>query len=270
MKTVVNITLCLLLTGIIAQAQLTTGEAIYLIGRQQALAQQIARSYIAIELKVDTRNYKILLEEGVALYEKNLKEIEQIKVNKVVASAIEQMVEDWDNFYKELTDAPQEAEVLNLVKQSKALLDASDQVLIALDDYAKDNEQVDARSLNTLRMIERQNGLSQHAILYYLAYANEVPVSELFADFQRIISEYESTFLAVTEAIDELPEMKGRLKESTYEWGKISGIITDMKTKPQKSALKKVLTTSDYLFNEANEIAKQYQKMVDVGQATTD
>jgi tetratricopeptide (TPR) repeat protein len=245
----------------------TVGQAAYLLGRQQVLAQQIARSYMAVELRMEVHSYKSMLIEGINLYNDNLKRLEDYYVNDEVAAAKDEMEEAWDDFYKMIMDAPQGEEVLDLVNLAYDLMKKGDETIKALERYAtaEEGDKVDLTALSMLKMATHQNALSQHAILYYLAFWNGVKVSDFFSRYYSVISEYEVNFADIAESTDEFPEFKKQVMENAYAWKDTEQILSNMKGEPDKNDLRKVLTNSNQLFREANQIAKLYQRMVDVG-----
>lgn len=245
----------------------TVGQAAYLLGRQQVLAQQIARSFMAVELRMEVHSYKSMLFEGINLYNENLKRLEDFYVNDEVATAKDEMEEAWDEFYKMIMDAPQGEEVLELVNLAYDLMKKGDLAIQALEHYAiaEEGDKVDLTALKMLKMAAHQNALSQHAVLYYLAFWNGAKVSDFFSRYYSVISEYELNFADIAESTEEFPELKKQVLENAYAWKDTEKILTNMKGEPDKADLRKVLTNSNLLFREANQIAKLYQKMVDVG-----
>lgn len=245
----------------------TVGQAAYLLGRQQVLAQQIARSFMAVELQMEVHSYKNMLFAGINLYNENLKRLEDFYVNDEVARAKDEMEEAWDDFYKMIMDAPQGEEVLELVNLAYDLMKKGDETIQALERYAiaEEGDKVDLTALKMLKMATYQNALSQHAVLYYLAFWNGVKVSDFFSRYYSVISEYELNFADIAESTEEFPELKKQVMENAYAWKDTETILSNIKGEPDKADLRKVLTNSNLLFREANQIAKLYQKMVDVG-----
>ncbi len=273
MKQLFNFALVLLLSSTMfsLKAQdLSIGEVAYLLGRQQVLAQQIARAYMAVELRMEVHSYKDMLIEGVNLYNDNLKRLEDYYTDDAFADAKGEMEEAWDDFYKMIMDAPQNEEVLELVKLAYDLLKKGDATLNALEQYANSEQadQVDPTALRMLKMATHGNALAQHAVLYYLAFWNGAKISDFFSDYYKIISEYEVNLADIAESTDGFPELKKQVMENAYVWKDTEQIISNMKEDPSKSDLRKVLSSANQLFREANQITKSYQKMVDVGEAT--
>lgn len=264
----------LLSLGMIPQqtsAQVTVGEAAYLLGRQQVLAQQITRAYLAIELKVEVQSYKLLLTDGINLFNANLKKLENMSFSNEVSKGIDEMAETWDDYYKELTDAPQKEEVLELVKQSYEVLKKADVALEKIQAYAtaKNDMTVDLNSLKMMKMAGYQNAISQHAVLYYMAYWNTVKVEDFFGFFNQLLSEYETNFAEISEGTDALPEIHKQMMNLVYVWGDTKKIITNLKGELKKDELRKVLTSADALFRDSNDLAKSFKKMVDVAVANS-
>ena len=255
-----------------SNAQITLGEAAYLVGRQQVLAQQIARAHMAVELKMEVQSYRILITDGINLYNNHLKLLESFYANKEVSLAMDNMNEAWDEFYRELIDAPQKEEVIELIKLSYDLLLKADKVLAEMEVYAKNSSElgVDKNALKLLRLAEYQNALSQHAILYYLAHWNGVLVSDFFSAMHKVISEYEANFYDLTTAADDIPELKEKIMANAYEWNGIAKLITNVKGELRKDELRKVLSSADLLFRDANAVARAYKILVDAGVANSD
>jgi hypothetical protein len=264
----------LLSLGMIPQqtsAQVTVGEAAYLLGRQQVLAQQITRAYLAIELKVEVQSYKLLLTDGINLFNSNLKKLENMSFSNEVSKGIDEMAETWDDYYKELTDAPQKEEVIELVKQSYEVLKKADAALEKIEAYAtaKNDMTVDLNSLKMMKLAGYQNAISQHAVLYYMAYWNTVKVEDFFGFFNQLLSEYETNFAEISEGTDALPEIHKQMMNLVYVWGDTKKIISNLKGELKKDELRKVLTSADALFRDSNDLAKSFKKMVDVAVANS-
>lgn len=253
-----------------SNAQVTVGEAAYLIGRQQVLVQQIARAHMAVELKMEAQSYRALIADGISLFDNHLKRLETFSASDEVSTAMDDMNEAWDEFYRELTDSPQGEEVLELIRLSYDVLLKGDMVLAEIQIYAEKSSElgVDKNALSLLRLAEHQNALSQHAVLYYLAFWNNAKVEDFFGAMHRVISEYESNFYELSSAADGVPEMKEKIMGNAYEWNKTVKIITHVKEAPKKDDLKKVLTSADLLFREANAVARAYKILVDAGVAS--
>ncbi len=252
-----------------SQAQLPIGEAAYLVGRQQVLVQQIARAYLAIELKLEVQSYRTLMSDGIKLFDSHLEKLETFNAGPEVKKAIDGLTEAWDEFSRELSDAPKKEEVLELVKLSRELLLQADKVLIAMEIQAENSAEmgVDKTALHLLHLSQYQNALSQHAILYYLAYWNNASVDDFFPKLNKTILEYEDNFRELIASTENNEELNAKIMANAYEWRSTAKLITNVRSALKKDDLRKVLSSADLLFRDANLIAKSYKALVDAGVA---
>ena len=188
-----------------AYAQVTDlSDAINKAGRQRMLSQRMAKAWFAMLLNVDASQAKLVLDQSMALFDRQLVELKAYSSTTALKQTYQQIESAWSDFKGALVgQLPTKEAGLKILE-----LDAT--VLRLANQGAGQFEGLATRPAGRLvNMAGRQRMLSQRMAKFYLAAITPVSVEVSRSELGKSRIE----FLAAMETLKTAPEATSRIKD---------------------------------------------------------
>ncbi len=234
-------------------AELTMGEAINKAGRQRMLSQRIVKAYAMMGQDVGYRKAKKQLRESAALFESQLAELKNLKVNSDISDALQLVETQWGAIKEIISEKPKRIHVAHLRRKSEALLNSAHQVVVLLESAAN------SRAGHEVNIAGRQRMLTQRmASLYMLQSWNFT--DELYkANYAQAVSEFDQALKDLQSSSVNTPEIKAGLVKVEQLWQ-----VFKLSDRVKKGAFVPTLVTRsmDKILDKMNEITGQYAALL--------
>lgn len=188
-----------------AHAQVTDlNDAINKAGRQRMLSQRMAKAWLALAHKADTPLARQVLEQSIALFERQLVELKAYAPSPTIRDTYAKLETAWAAHKATLSAATSSTD------NASAMLQADAKVLALAHLGTTQYEAASGKPLGQLvNVAGRQRMLSQRMAKFYLAAMLPVDAATATAEIAKARSE----FIAATELLRNAPQASNRIRQ---------------------------------------------------------
>lgn len=238
-------------------ALLSDAEAMNLSGMQRMLSQRIAKNYLMIGAEIRAEVAIQQLDQSVAKFESNYQALSQYAPTDEIRIALSDAGKTW-NSYREL------ALSLPDKQQAPQLLELSDQLLVQSEKLVQLIERhTGSQGARLVNRSGRQRMLSQRIAKLYVAISWHLPISQLDAEFQRAVDEFDVALKELRSAEQNTPAIRKALQQVDAQW---SFARAGFRLSADSHYVPTVITTTtETLLWQMNELTTQYESVMLAG-----
>ncbi|MGJ7498713.1 type IV pili methyl-accepting chemotaxis transducer N-terminal domain-containing protein [Variovorax sp. RT4R15] len=202
------------LIGLGARAQVSDlNDAINKAGRQRMLSQRASKAYLALLHNVEARNARQVLDQSIALFERQLVELKSFAPSAAIRGTYDTLGAAWSDFKKELTSpTPSKADAAKVVKLDAAVLALAHQGTVQ---YEAASDKAVGKLVN---IAGRQRMLSQRMAKFYLASALQIDPAGSAAEIAKARSEFVAALEILRSAPGDTMQIKEELMLADAQW----------------------------------------------------
>lgn len=241
-----------------AQAQVSSStDAINKAGRQRMLSQRLAKSYLQIGLDIDTEHSKKILDQSLALFDRQLVELRAFAPTANIRANMDEAEKTWQA-YKDLLvgKAPNKRDGKMVIALSEDILRITDLVTTQLEKYAGS---VTGQLVN---LSGRQRMLSQRMAKYYQAVQWDLAPSDGNSKLDATRKEFITNMAALNNAPGNTLKIKEELAMAQQQWVFFDAALKQIDDpKVRRAASINVATTSERLLEIMDKVTGMYQQI---------
>jgi nitrate/nitrite-specific signal transduction histidine kinase len=235
-------------------AQVTDfNDAINKAGRQRMLSQRMVKAYLALGLQVKTTEATRVLDQSMALFDRQLVELKSYAPTSPIKETYAQLDTQWSTLKSLLVgSAPNAANASKLLHQ-----DAS--VLTLANTGTQQLEQAYGKPTGKLvNVAGRQRMLSQRMAKYYMALTWGVDTSAAGIEIDKARSEFAQALDLLRNAPEATSEIRQELALADAQWILFGAALG---AKPSAIGASNVFAASENLLTVMDKVTNLYSKV---------
>lgn len=235
-------------------AQVTDfNDAINKAGRQRMLSQRMVKAYLALGLQVKTTEATRVLDQSMALFDRQLVELKSYAPTPQIRETYTQLDGQWSALKSLLVGmAPSAANAAKLLPQDASVLTLANTGTFQLEQaYGKPTGKL-------VNIAGRQRMLSQRMAKYYLALTWGVDSATASAEIDKARSEFAQALDVLRNAPEATNDIRQELALADAQWILFGSALN---TRPSATGAGHVFAASENLLTVMDKVTNLYSKV---------
>ena len=182
------------------------------VSELREISQEVVKDYISLGAEVEHEMARHEIDEGIALFEDHLFELEDYDETTQIVAQLEKLEEIWMPMRLILVREPDKTKAPALITHSTELMQEADKLLGLIEDQVKFHE---AKLVN---LASREAVLSQRVAMLYIAKYWDINYTNLEKDFKEAKNEFSNDLKELLAATQNTPAIIKQLKRVESEW----------------------------------------------------
>lgn len=247
----------LLVVGSIAEAQISDiNSAINKAGRQRMLSQRMAKAYLQVGLGVDTERSQRMLDNSIALFDRQLVELKNYAPTPTVKDTYLRLEKNWLAYKDVLVGTAPNPD------GARKVLELSESVLQLAHEGTERLVSLSASESGPLVGVAgRQRMLSQRIAKFYMANAWGVSVPGGSAEFDKSRRAFNVGLKALVDAPATTGALRGELGSARQHWQAMELALDAKEPSDKKARAANVAATSERVLETMDAITGMFEKL---------
>lgn len=247
----------ILLTGLCETAvaeTLTINSAINKAGRQRMLSQRMAKAYCQIGLNVEMERSKRILEQSVALFDKQLVELKVFAPTPEIQDTYGKLEKAWLEYKTILIGSDPNLEGgKKIAVLNEEVLNLAHEGTVLLEKYSG------TTAGKLINISGRQRMLSQRMAKFYQFRTWGIASPQMAGELQTAASEFVSAQELLTNAPQNTEQITRELQLGKTQWFFFESALKGQDGANRSESMKNVATTSERILQVMDSVTKMYE-----------
>lgn len=233
-------------------------DSINQAGRQRMLSQRMAKSWLMMERGVLSRRSRLILRHSMAMFDHNLRELEQIADSAELRSAHADLSAAWRPYQALLEAEPGRKAARELFRVNEEVLRAAQALTLAL---------ASADGTHRARLVNRagrERMLSQRMAKFFLFRRMGIQEAKCRAEIEAAHEEFSSILAELATLTPEQPLIAGELNKVAKHWVTLRSALNSHGDGGFAVAATRVFTSSEHLLHHMDAAVGLYVKLPEI------
>lgn len=226
-------------------------------GRQRALSQRMAKSWLMLEQGLLARQSRLILRQSIRHFDSRLKELEVQTADTENQTAWAELARLWPRYRALLELPPNPGDAKELFAINEDVLDAADQLARG---FARTEG---TRKGQLVNLAGRGRMLSQRAAKHFMFRQMGIQVAACRSRLDEANAEFSSTLAVLRESAPGMPAFTARLEASIGLWKLFRASMEVCNTAEFPLVARKVFRISEDLLNRTDAMVEQCVSLPD-------